>query len=236
MSSDPLVTLRQAFERCSTMDASLGERLQAYSNAVREFIPDYANAVDDLVTRLRERGAGDNAPQPGSPMPPFLLPDETGRLVALEDLLRLGPAAITFQRGHWCPWCRISLAALSNAQADIGRIGAQVAAIVPETQRYAVEFKSRAQSPFPILTDLDNGYALSLNLAIWIGTELKKLLSSYGLSLPDYQDNEAWMLPIPATFVVGRDGEVKARFIDPDFRKRASIEDLTQALKSAAAV
>jgi len=99
-----------------------------------------------------------------------------------------------------------------------------------------VEFKSRAQSPFPILTDLDNGYALSLNLAIWIGTELKRLLSSYGLSLPDYQDNEAWLLPIPATFVVGRDGRVKARFIDPDFRKRASIEDLTQALKSAAAV
>jgi peroxiredoxin len=90
------------------------------------------------------------------------------------------------------------------------------------------------QSPFPILTDLDNGYALSLNLAIWIGTDLKILLSSYGLSLPDYQDNKAWVLPIPATFVVGRDGQVKARFINPDFRKRASIEDLTQALKSAA--
>ena len=99
MNSDPLVTLRQTFERCSTMDASLGERLEAYSNAVREFIPDYANAVDELVTRLRENGAGDNAPQPGSPMPPFLLPDENGRLVALEDLLRRGPAAITFQRG-----------------------------------------------------------------------------------------------------------------------------------------
>jgi peroxiredoxin len=80
---------------------------------------------------------------------------------------------------------------------------------------------------------MDNGYALSLNLAIWIGSELKELLSPYGLSLPDYQENDAWMLPIPATFIVGRDGEVKARFIDADFRKRASIEELIAALQEA---
>jgi peroxiredoxin len=234
MNSDSLAALRAAFERCNRMEGSLSDRLDAYSSAVREFVPDYANAVDGLVARLLDNGAGDGTPQPGWPMPPFVLPDENGRLVALEDLLRKGPAAITFQRGHWCPWCRMSLAALSNASADIGRIGAQVAVIVPETQRYAFEFKKRVQSPFQMLTDMDNGYALSLNLAIWIGSELKELLSSLGLSLPDYQDNDAWMLPIPATFVVGRDGNVKARFIDPDFRKRVPVEELTRALKSAA--
>lgn len=41
------------------------------------------------------------------------------------------------------------------------------------------------------------------------------------------------MLPIPATFVVGRDGLVKARFVDPDFRKRMAVEDLIAALKAA---
>jgi peroxiredoxin len=40
-------------------------------------------------------------------------------------------------------------------------------------------------------------------------------------------------LPIPATFVVGTDGEVKARFLDPDYRKRVAVEDLIEALKSA---
>jgi peroxiredoxin len=51
--------------------------------------------------------------------------------------------------------------------------------------------------------------------------------------LPDYQGNEAWMLPIPATFVVGTDGRVAARFVDPDFRRRMSIEELLAALKGA---
>jgi peroxiredoxin len=102
---------------------------------------------------------------------------------------------------------------------------------MPETQKYAQEFKSEAGAPFPVLTDLDNGYALSLNLAMWLGTEIKQLLSY--IDLADFHGNEGWVLPIPATFVVGRDGLVKARFVDPDFRKRMEIDDLLAAVRAA---
>ena len=40
-------------------------------------------------------------------------------------------------------------------------------------------------------------------------------------------------MPVPATFVVATNGEVKARFVDPDYRKRMTIEDLLSALRSA---
>ena len=102
---------------------------------------------------------------------------------------------------------------------------------MPEMQQFAEKFKADANAPFPVLTDLDNGYALSLNLAIWLGTEIQRLLSYQDLS--NFHGNEGWVLPIPATFVVGRDGLVKARFVDPDFRKRMEIEDLLAALRSA---
>jgi peroxiredoxin len=51
--------------------------------------------------------------------------------------------------------------------------------------------------------------------------------------VPEYQGNQAWVMPIPATFVIARNGIVKARFIDPDYRKRVTVEDLLAALKSA---
>ena len=70
------------------------------------------------------------------------------------------------------------------------------------------------------MTDLDNAYALSLNLAFSVGDEMKRLLERFGLDLSSYQGNDAWMLPIPATFVVGTDGRVTARFVDPDYRRR----------------
>jgi len=41
------------------------------------------------------------------------------------------------------------------------------------------------------------------------------------------------MFPIPATFVVGRDGRIKTRFVDPDYRKRMAIDDMLQALEAA---
>ena len=233
--SEPLMkALREAFAHSRDLDGSLEERLASYSNAIRQLHPAYAQAVDDLVVRLSENEAGVAAPRPGEPMPPFLLPDETGRLVTLEELVTAGPVAVMFHRGHWCPWCRISLDSLARANDELVRRQGGVVVITPERAQFATAFKADARSSFPILTDVDNGYALLLNLAIWVGPDLEHLLTDLGRVLPDYQGNDAWMLPIPATFVVGQDGCVKTRFIDPDFRKRASIEALTSALAAAA--
>ena len=166
-------------------------------------------------------------------MPPFVLPDDSGCLVSLEQLIERGPIAVMFHRGHWCPWCRLTIHALVRVHSKIAEAKGQVIAIMPDRQPFAIEFKREASSPFPVLIDMNNGYALSLNLAIWIGPDLERLLTSYGRTLPDYQGNDSWILPIPATFVVGRDGIIRARFIDPDFRRRMTVEELLDALKAA---
>jgi peroxiredoxin len=223
--------LRQAFLRCRDMEGTLGEQLEAYAAAGREIFPAYSDAVDRLVKRVHENGGGENAPRPGEPMPAFVLPDEKGRLVSLTSLLERGPLAVMFFRGHWCPYCRLNVRALIEAMDQVEAVGGQIIAIMPETQTFAGKFKLDSGAPFPVLTDLDNGYALSLNLAIWLGSEIQALLSPMQ-DMPTFHGNDGWVLPIPAAFVVGRDGLVKARFIDPDFRKRMSIEDLIAAFKA----
>ena len=160
--------LRQAFLRCRETEGTLGEQLRAYAEAGYEIFPAYGAAVDRLVTRINENGGGENAPRPGEAMPPFLLPDETGRLVSLPSLLAQGPVAVMFFRGHWCPYCRLNVRAVVQAMDRIRAVGGQMVAIMPETQAFAEKFKAEGAVPFPVLTDLDNGYALSLNLAIWV--------------------------------------------------------------------
>lgn len=223
--------LRQAFLQCRDMEGTLREQLEAYAAAGREIFPAYGEAVDRLVERLLANGGGENAPRPGDPMPPFVLPDDHGRLVTLSSLIARGPVAVMFFRGHWCPYCRLNVRAVIQAMDRIGAAGGQVIAIMPELQEYAEKFKAESGAPFPVLTDLDNGYALSLNLAIWLGPEIQRLLSYYDMA--GFHGNDGWVLPIPATFVVGRDGLVKARFVDPDFRKRMEIDDLLSALQGA---
>jgi peroxiredoxin len=231
LSSDDADRLRQAFLRCRDMEGTLGEQLEAYAAAGREIFPAYSEAVDRLVERIHDNGGGENAPRPGETMPPFILPDETGRLISLSSLLAKGPLAVMFFRGHWCPYCRLNVRAVIEAMDRIVAAGGGIVAIMPETQAFAGKFKQESGAPFPVLTDLDNGYALSLNLAIWLGAEIRKLLSYQDMA--SFHGNDGWMLPIPATFVVGRDGLVKARFVDPDFRKRMAIDDLIAALKMA---
>lgn len=223
--------LRSAFLQCRDMEGTLSEQLEAYAAAGREIFPAYGEAVDRLVERIHENGGGENAPRPGEPMPPFMLPDDEGRLVTLTSLIAGGPVAVMFFRGHWCPYCRLNVRAVIQAMDRIRAMNAQVVAIMPELQAYAEKFKADSGAPFPVLTDLDNGYALSLNLAIWLGTEIQRLMSNQNLA--SFHGNEGWLLPIPATFVIGRDGLVKARFVDPDFRRRMQIDDLLAALQSA---
>ena len=99
---------------------------------------------------------------------------------------------------------------------------------MPEAQNFISQ--TQHHTAFPILSDIDNGYALSLGLAIWLGEDVRRLYLEHGLHLETYQGNDTWFLPIPATFVVGRNGHIIDRYVDPDFRNRMEIADILSAL------
>jgi len=227
----PAETMAQVIERAHTMDAPLNARLQLIADGVRAHHPASAEIMDRLVSRLSQAGVGAGAPAVGDVLPPFVLPDEQGRLLRLEDLLQGGPVVVAFHRGHWCPYCRLGVGALAAIQDRLG--GTQLVAISPEIRTFASQLKAQTGAAFPFLTDMDCGYALSLDLAVWLGDEVADLMVRSGTDLPAFQGSKAWVLPIPAAFVVGRDGRIIARHVDPDFRRRMEIDTLLQALDVA---
>jgi peroxiredoxin len=228
------LAMAEAIERARNLDAPIADRLGIVTQAFRQHCPPYVAAVDRLVERLNLVGAGGLAPGIGEPMPMFLLPDDAGRLVGLDELIANGPLAIAFHRGHWCPYCRTNAYALAGVYEQLTKAGGQLIAITPERECYTKRHKEDARAGFHLLSDVDNGYALSLNLAIWIGDELKLILrDGFGRDLPAYHGNDAWVLPIPATFVVDAAGIIRARFVDPDYRRRMDIDALLEALSAA---
>ena len=166
----------------------------------------------------------------GKSRPLFVLPDETAQSVSLDELLNRGPVAVTFHRGHWCPYCRINISALAVAHRELPASGGQIIAIMPDRQKFVAELKSQSKCHFPSSRTWITGMLFSLNLTIWVGAEIQKMMERR-LDLPAFQGNHSWMLPIPATFVVGRDGLVRARFIDPDYRNRMMISDTLAAMQ-----
>lgn len=233
MPADETVSPAEIFARCAAMDASLPEQLDAFWRATADRSPAFAAEVEKLVARLKAHGVGEAAPKPGDPLPPFALPDTAGRIVTLDDLLAEGPAVILFHRGHWCPFCRMSSIALGRAQDRIEGRGARMVAILPDHQPYAGALRDFAGCRFPFLINSDNGYAMTLNLVFWVGAAMARMIAGIGNDVPRYQGNNSWLLPIPATFVVGRDGIVRERFLDPDYRTRFTIEALVAAVSRA---
>ena len=165
-------------------------------------------------------------------MPEFLLPDSSGHLVSLDDLIAEGPAVISFNRGHWCEYCRIELTAFRQGMNDIAAEGAQVVSIMPESEVFTGKAAANAGNAFKVLSDIDNGYALTVGLAIWLGEGVRTLYLSHGLNLERFQNSPNWFVPIPATFVVDRDGVILARHVDPDFRNRMNVEEIVATLKA----
>ena len=151
MTTKPLSqALEEAFIQSRDMDASLGERLQAFADAVRRAgtafsgwpsIPSLQGCARTMPARTRR-----------SPARRCLLScclTRTGQLVTLDQLLANGPLAITFHRGHWCPYCRINTKALAEAQSEIAAEGGQIAAIMPDQEHFTAGLKEESHAQFP---------------------------------------------------------------------------------------
>ncbi len=225
-------SLEMCTERCKSMDGTLTERLAALAADVSRLSPEFTVIVEEMVSRLKAAGAGENAPPVGAEMPPFVLPDEADRLVALDTLLQSGPVVVAFHRGHWCPYCRLNADVLARIEPDIQARGASLVIITPEVSEFNRRLKEEVGGAVCILTDFECGYALELNLAIRINSRKRDAMTSAGWDITPFHRSENWFLPIPATFIVGQDGLIKERFVDPDYRKRMDVEQLFRGLRA----
>ena len=105
-------------------------------------------------------------------------------------------------------------------------------AIVPDANGTPTRSARKPKRRFPVLIDMDNGYAMSLNLVFWVGDEMRRFMSKPVSTSPNIRETNSWMVPVPATFVVGNDGVIRARFVDPDYRKRMTVETMLAALRA----
>ena len=102
---------------------------------------------------------------------------------------------------------------------------------MPDTATFTGDYAEQNSLPFPILSDMDLGYSLSLGLIFWVGTEIQRLYEDAGVELERYQGNRGHFLPMGAKFIVGQDGLIKARQVNIEFRERMEPEAVLAVLR-----
>ena len=166
----------------------------------------------------------------GDVAPDFKAKDQDGKMIHLKQALKKGPVVMLFYRGQWCPFCNKQLSHFSDSlQMLIGK-GASVLAITPETEENVKKTVEKTKSSFPILED--EGMAImkmyKVNFAVDENTIAK--YKGYGIDFDKANGSNGANLPVPATYIIGKDGIVKYVFFNTDYRKRASVQDIIDNL------
>jgi peroxiredoxin len=109
---------------------------------------------------------------------------------------------------------------------------ARIFAISAEQQHYTRTLRSESGAHFLFLTDIDAGYALSINLAIWVDEFMASLIAGAGWDIPGYQGGQAWILPVPSVFILDSSGIVRTRHVDPDYRRRMELDAIVSGVRA----
>ena len=123
--------------------------------------------------------------------------------------------------------------------AQITDAGAQLVAISPQTEKQAFFMRDQHKLAFPVLVDAHNELARQFGLVYKVPDEQQKLYRSTFINLPfingrDVRENGSWELPIPATYIVDRDGSVLFASANEDYTERPEPLDLLSILEHSA--
>jgi len=165
-------------------------------------------------------------------IPSFQLPDQSENLVLSDELLKNGPLVITFYRGGWCPYCNLELRSLQSHLDEIKENGANLVAISPEQPDNSLDVSEKNNLKFPVLSDSGNTVARKFGLVFELPAEVDKLYKNeLKLDLATINSTDKPELPIPATYVIGKDRKIKYAFVNLDYTQRAEPNEIIDVLK-----
>jgi peroxiredoxin len=183
-------------------------------------------ATNDLIAS----GQADRALKVGDRAPEFALHDPDGWTHRSTNLLTQGPLVVTFYRGVWCPYCNMDLRALEAAANSIRSQGAGLIAISPQTAANNRKAQRDNTVSFPVLSDHGNQVAAAFGLRFRLPDDLIDLYKGFGNDLAVANGEASWTLPMPARYLIGRDGVIAYAEVSPDYTRRPDPAELLPAL------
>ncbi len=166
----------------------------------------------------------------GAVAPAFKAKDSQGRDVELKNLLKKGPVVLYFYRGQWCPYCNKQLSQLQDSLQLLTAKGAQVVVVSPETQDNIEQTVSKTKASFAIVHDQNFAIMKAYRTAFTVDEPTATRYQGFGVDLKKANGADQNVLPVPATYVIGRNGKIKFAYFNPDYKQRVSVKRVAQAL------
>jgi len=198
---------------------------------IAKYVPAETLAIHArAVAELKQQCLAENILPVGAKVPEFQLQDHDGKNVSSSDLLAKGRLVLCFIRGRWCPFCVGQMEAMNLVRAEIEQPGATLAAISPQTVKQSFFMRDQHKLRFPLLSDSGNNVARQFGLTYRVPDEQRAVYQRAFVNLPFVNGDDSWELPIPATYIIDRDGTVLYVSANEDYTERPEPKDIIRFL------
>jgi peroxiredoxin len=166
----------------------------------------------------------------GDKSPAIIGIDQNGKKVSLKEILKKGEAVLIFYRGQWCPYCNKQLSHLNDSLSYITSKGGTIITITPETADNIKKTISKTKASFSIVEDKGLAIMKAYKVSFAVDEKTIEKYKGYGIDFAKANGDNGANLPVPATYIVGKDGKIKYVFFNADYSKRASVKDIIDNL------
>jgi peroxiredoxin len=212
----------------------LREILAERKELIEKYVPAATREIyARVVTELKGQNVAATALTAGAMAPAFELKDQNGKSVSSTQLLTQGRLVVCFIRGRWCPFCVGQMEAMNLIVPEIAQAGASLVAISPQSVKQSFFMHDQHKLRFPLLSDAGNRVARQFGLVYRVPEYQQAIYKSVFVNLPFTNGDDSWELPIPATFILERDGTVIYVSANEDYTERPEPAAVLRALVSA---
>jgi peroxiredoxin len=170
----------------------------------------------------------------GDKAPDFTGYDQTGKQVVLRKLLEKGPVVLFFYRGKWCPVCSRYLNSYQDSINLITDQGFNVVAITPESIENVEQTVKVHKITFTVIYDCQEKIMKDYDVMFSVTKDYRdKIFKSFSIDIAENNGRDVAHLPVPATYIINREGTIVAAQFDPDYHNRASIKWMLRNLPLA---
>ncbi len=210
---------------------TLREQFAERKALVAKYVPPETQAIHaEVVAELKEKRLADGSLRVGAKAPAFELNDHDDKPVSSAELRRNGRLVMCFLRGRWCPFCVGQLEAMNLILPQIEQMGATLVAISPQTVKQSFFMHDQHKLRFPLLSDAGNRLARQFGIVYRVPEYQQAVYKSTFVNLPFVNGDDSWELPIPATYILDRDGSVVYASANEDYTERADCTEILQIL------
>lgn len=162
----------------------------------------------------------------------FKATDQYEKEFRLKDALKDSLVVLVFYRGQWDPYCNKYLRKLEDSLQFIKDKGARLIAVTPEKPEFIAKTIEKTKASFPLLYDKEMKIAKSYAVAFVVDEKTVSRYKSSDIDLAAASDQKDKIyLPIPAVYIISKEGTILYRFFDADYKKRPTVQEIVKNLK-----